>query len=525
MDCSSLLDSLSGSFSYNDTNDTTLEIWLNEDKKIDAPSKEQSLSSLFVSDEFAPPIPFNWPKYDKLKLYSDNGGDVVNLIRNSCQKLSENAQYIDINYDKISSYAQSLNREEIESLFSPHTWNYQQSSDKQISISSEKDIINVSCYFIILQFGSGFRRTLHKYCDGRGASVTIGVGIQNMYKKYPSLDCKSLSNINYEEIGKLFEINYSKSLPLKSLCHMISKCINECVDVLKSKGFNDFASYIYHLIDISYIKSQTQTPDLYGLECIDFYVDNNDNKLGLTLAPTKSNIVKRCVLIDIDDKNKNQDRFKVLNENLFSAFIYSINDEICYNHKFDEIISKLKTLCSKKGIIQIKFGLNLQNEGNVIDELLFNLINDFSSLNDQYFYKSLSLQIYLFKRAQLIVMDLYNNLYQKNKIFNFKNINIKMTAVIDNVVPFVLMKDDIIKIKDKYKQEFEQNINQQKILLSSDLECEIRACAIWAIELILKQRTQKDINVAKLTYYLWKKGKFPDYRKCERHYTRDTIFY
>ena len=483
----------------------------------DQKEENLSLSSLFVSDEFAPPIPFNWPKSDKLKL---NDPNVVELIRCSCKYLSENTKYIDINYDYISKYAQSLDRKEIESLFSPHTWNYQQTDDNKLEIENERDIINVSFLFIILQFGSGFRRTLHKYCQGRGASVTIGVGTQNLFRKYPKLDVESLSNITIEEISKLFKIDYSDSTALKSLCDMIRKCIAECVQVLKSLGFTDFASYIYHLIDTGYIESQTTTADLNGLQTVDFYVDNNNNKLGITLAPTKSNIVRRCVVIGVDEEKK-KDLSNLVEK---CAFIYSINGEIVFNQSFEKIINKLNELRNKKGIISIQFGLNLKNEGNIVQHLLINLINDFSSLNDQYFYKSLNRKIYLFKRAQLIVMDLYNNLYQKNKLFDFKNIS-DLTAVIDNVVPFVLMKDNVIKIKAEYLDEFNENINKQKILLSSDLECEIRACSVWAIELILKSRKENDIGVSQLTYYLWKKGKFPGYRKHERHYTRDTIFY
>ena len=204
-----------------------------------------SISQLFVKDDYAPEIPFNWPQNPKI----DKNKEAVSLIRSSCKLLAENSKYMDINYDYLAKYANLLNEKEINKQFVPHTWNFNQNDT--INIDKERDIINTACYFIILQFGSGFRRTLHKYCDGRGASITIGVGTQNMFKKYKTMDNKSLNKITIDDISKLFGIDYSQSLPLKSLCDMIRKCIQECVDVLLSKNCNDFTDYIYNQINLN----------------------------------------------------------------------------------------------------------------------------------------------------------------------------------------------------------------------------------------------------------------------------------
>merc|ERR1712154_149970 len=102
--------------------------------------------------------------------------------------------------------------------------------------------------------------------------------------------------------------------------------------------------------------------------------------------------------------------------------------------------------------------------------------------------------------------DLYNNLYSKNKLFDFKDID-NLCGAIDNVIPFVLMKDNVIKIKNDYKTELEKYINSgDYILKSSDLECELRAVSLYALELILEKRKENDLKIAFLTYYLWKKG-------------------
>eukprot|EP01084_Bolivina_argentea_P033132 61313_1 len=478
-----------------------------------------SLSQFFVSNDFAPgyTTPFNWPKFEPL----NSNINILSLIRSSCKTLSENAKFIEINYNYIEKYAQLLDKKEINNLFVGSTWNMEQKDE--IKLDTERDIINVSCYFIMLQFGSGYRKILHKYCSGRGASLTIGVGIQNMFKKYPHMNCKVLNGINIKEISQLFDIDYSKNDVLKSFCDLIRKCIQETVDVLDLNNCNDFADYIYKKINEAWIHHQIKISGtkIRHLVDVEFDVAQDKPSLGLELAPTKSDIVRRTVVIGVDESNLD----------LKYSILYKMDNEIVYDKPFEYIIKKINTLKNDKNIkkINISFGNNTNTQPNIARYLLVNLVNDFSSLNDKYLYKNKfkdDTMVYLFKRAQLMIMDLYNNLHVKNKYFNFNDIN-NLCSAIDNVVPFVLMKDNVIKVKDIYKKEFDKYINSGNyVLLSGDLEAEIRGIALYAIELILKKRKKNDfLNIASLTYYLWKKGKFDGYRQCERHYTRDTVFY
>ena len=56
----------------------------------------------------------------------DKNADVVSLIRSSCKLLSADSKYIEINYNYLSQYAASLNKQEIDKLFVPHTGIYKQ---------------------------------------------------------------------------------------------------------------------------------------------------------------------------------------------------------------------------------------------------------------------------------------------------------------------------------------------------------------------------------------------------------------
>ncbi len=207
------------------------------------------------------------------------------------------------------------------------------------------------------------------------------------------------------------------------------------------------------------------------------------------------------------------------------AFIYAINDQVVYDLEFEEIIHKLKEICNEetepnyytddskdKRYLTIQFGLHLDREPNTVQALLFNFINDFPCLNDQYLYKNVfgnnkNLRIYLFQKVQLIVQELYNNLYKKNnnRIFNFKDIN--SLVPLNNNIPFVLLKDNVIKLKDEFKNGFERYINDDLILKASDLEVEMRASSLWAIELLSTK-----YNAEGLTNYLSNKGECNEYR-------------
>ncbi len=100
-------------------------------------------------------------------------------------------------------------------------------------------------------------------------------------------------------------------------------------------------------------------------------------------------------------------------------------------------------------------------------------------------------------------MELYYNLFLRlpsysygakpNPIFNFKDIG-KLTPVVDNIIPFVLMKDGVIKVKEKYKQEWNNLIKSDRILKKCELEVELKVCALWAIELLLNHRKSLDDN-------------------------------
>ncbi len=182
------------------------------------PSNINGLQSFFSTPDYAPPVPFNWAIYGDLRLTAPN---VVELVRNSCEKMCQNSKYIDINYSYLAEYAKTKlggkwkRKKESEINDEAEIKSDWISEMKNIS---ERETINLLCLFMILRFGSGF--------DLQCAAENIGIGIQNMHEKYGSLNTATLNSIewNIELISQLFEINYGSgpngySKSLVSLCH------------------------------------------------------------------------------------------------------------------------------------------------------------------------------------------------------------------------------------------------------------------------------------------------------------------
>eukprot|EP01083_Nonionella_stella_P310787 1105708_1 len=437
----------------------------------------------------------------KLKLNCDSDSDVTELVRSSCQRLTQSCKYMDINYHILSDY------------FKTNGLNWQGMDEYQTNCNkselnfeefTERDIINLSCFSVLLAIGSQ-----------NDQSDILKIAVHNMFRKYPKLDTASLNGITVDEVAAFFEGKLQRSV-----CEMIRQYIQEIVRVLLIKRLRDFTDYVYNIIDMAWIKSQTK--NLSAIETIQWEL-NDKHQLGLTLAPTQKDIVRRCVVVDYeatDDDPKNLQNNAICARLVEQqAFLYAINDDVVYNHPFDDIIAKIShvltatkagadhdPLCpfQRNGVVALQFGLHLENPPTVTQSLLFNLVNDFSPFNDQYLYKNMfgvdrNLRVYLYQRAQAVVLELYYNLYvnaskeQQNVIFNFSDID-RLTAVLDNIIPFVLLSEGLIQMNEEFKDEIDEP-------READILVEMQVCSLWAIELLVEEGSKHSVNAAEIAYY------------------------
>ena len=156
--------------------------------------------------------------------------------------------------------------------------------------------------------------------------------------------------------------------------------------------------------------------------------------------------------------------------------------------------------------------------GNDDIELLNSIINHFSNFRDISIYKDH--KVYIFKRAILLVGDLINNVKDIKKCV--KNDN-NMVACADYKIPQVLRQCGVLE----YSSDLANLVdNNQKIEHDSDMEIEIRANMIYAIELIRQRMNEMGIkkNSVQIDNALWLLSKNKEYKKNPYHLTR-TIYY
>eukprot|EP01083_Nonionella_stella_P149998 477138_1 len=226
-----------------------------------------NFSKLMLFLDKNPKLPF--------KLRRELESDVTELVRASCQRLSESSKYVGINKEVLKECASNLAWEEM-SGYQTNCDRFGLNSKNELS---ERDMINLSCFSVILAF-----RSTEDQRD------LIQTGVHNMFKKYPKLDVTSLNGITVHEVAEFFDRKM-----LQSVCEVLTQYIHEIMRVLLIKRLNDFADFVYNIIDMAWIKSQTKK--LSAIETIQWEL-NDKHELGLSLSPTEGQIVRRCVVVD-----------------------------------------------------------------------------------------------------------------------------------------------------------------------------------------------------------------------------------
>jgi len=181
--------------------------------------------------------------------------------------------------------------------------------------------------------------------------------------------------------------------------------------------------------------------------------------------------------------------------------------------------------CKDLGDFILKHTLKPSSDGKLYASTFVEIMaNTFPAFNDVSTYEGN--QIFILKKVQLLAADLYRTLKGKTDKFEFVDID-QLTIMADNVVPAMLRKLKILELSDSLAK----HIDEGKPLPSGTQEVELRALSIVACEEIVKLVKEKHqdkaqaVNEMNVDDYLWVLGKHPDYRKLERHYTQDTVFY
>jgi len=172
---------------------------------------------------------------------------------------------------------------------------------------------------------------------------------------------------------------------------------------------------------------------------------------------------------------------------------------------------RLKFLNESGKIILEKYNGKVSNlvksAGGDVIKLLEVLTKNFSSYNDSYKYDGK--EVHFNKKAQLFISDIFQT-FEGEGIGHFHNIQ-EVTGLADYRIPQVLRKLGILV----YSKELAEKIDKG-ILISrgSQEEIEVRASAIWAIQLIytsVKDREQRLLPIG-VNDHIWliRRQKFPE---------------
>ncbi len=131
------------------------------------------------------------------------------------------------------------------------------------------------------------------------------------------------------------------------------------------------------------------------------------------------------------------------------------------------------------------------------------------------------LQVPFYKRAQLTAADLALA-FDGRGPGAFHDLD-RLTIFADNLVPHVLRVDGILH----YEEDLLAHIHREELVPAGSLqEIEIRACALHAVELLVKElrAVGRDVTAMGLDYVLWNRGQGRTYKSLPRHRTR-TVYY
>ena len=124
----------------------------------------------------------------------------------------------------------------------------------------------------------------------------------------------------------------------------------------------------------------------------------------------------------------------------------------------------------------------------------------------------------LYKKAQLVVGEIFHRFHGEDDRFNFIDGN-RLTAYIDNVICASLRYKKVIVPCTELLDQIE---NGHEIPKGSEDEVALRTAALVGIELVVSLTSLSSIELGN---YLWGSlGKLPEIRRFQRHATK-TVFY
>lgn len=189
-----------------------------------------------------------------------------------------------------------------------------------------------------LDFGSGFRKSLHRFRGGQGAWLTIRAGLVRLGQRDSSLSVSFLQSLSLGDIQELFDLCPSPEaeFELIGLAQQIYEDIQEIASVLSSKHLSLVSDYIQQIM----LQTDFRAPLIVGHLVEDFpltfrdeYMQRGDGgrdwsvclyKKAQLVVSELSCRFNRQTTTDIDKDKDKGDRPHVRDVDLLTAFVDNV---------------------------------------------------------------------------------------------------------------------------------------------------------------------------------------------------------
>jgi len=425
-------------------------------------------------------------------------GPVLSLVRASCSSLLHGNPHVQIDEAALDRYVDELDHTKLEKL---------PKKMYPLHFPTQRSEINFLSTLALLQFGSGWREDLHAQDGGKGkgAAETMTFGCIGMHIS-GEINADAMLRMGISEVAQTFRLKITEEYEIQpgirterktnlwQLAQHIVDVLHAAGGMLRNLACNDFADfYLNH----PSVKVQEIDP-----------VTNEPRR------PSAEQVVTRLVR-----------HFTPLQD----AYVLPPRNPSTASAPVADAGSSADASATPATAHESASSSVTTPQGERV--------------------------VYLLKKAQLMVAEVYLRFHDEDPRFNYSDIS-SLTVFSDNVLPAVLRAKGILR----YSDELAKKVDEGSLIKNREEEASIRAAAVEACERIVQKYNEKHehkhrqsgleaasiaatapaplagavaaaaagssahaadppLTPLMLDYHLWLSGKQPELRKLRRHAT------
>jgi len=160
-------------------------------------------------------------------------GSLLERVRAACQAVAERATHVQINHDRIPSYAALLPLEQVVRLEHDPNSHYLGQGEDTVAFFLTLDAIN---------FGSGYFPHLRKR-PGMSGYFTIAASLNDYFKEHGPLSAKGLTQLSIQDCARIFGQGLGDP-PIHELMQLFSTALNDLGHYLLARFNGSFVGLV-----------------------------------------------------------------------------------------------------------------------------------------------------------------------------------------------------------------------------------------------------------------------------------------